>query len=270
MGVMDKFEGMMEGAVEKPFTLFKKRVEPAEIEKRLERVMEEQRQLSLGKTYVPNRYEVYLHPEDYSVLAPYKTRYEKDWTDYILNYARQRRFSFSSRPHVWLNPSDEVRKRQLVIKAFTVDPSQSVPTNLPAPDLELENQPLQSLEEEEGTAIMNVGAMPLTGERPALGAVARPEATLVVLNPKNPSSKFFRFNQDVTIGRGLDNNIVFHDDHRVSRHHARIAFKYGQFLLYDLNSTNGTTVNAQPITQIVLSPGDRISLGGLEFIFQVD
>lgn len=268
MGVMDKFEGMMEGAVEKPFTLFKKRVEPAEIEKRLERVMEEQRQLSLGKTYVPNRYEVYLHPEDYNSLAPYKAQYEKDWSAYVVNYARQRRFSFSSRPHVWLNPSDQLRKRQIGIKAYTVDPNQSVPVAAPNPlDISEADQPEI---EAEGTAVMNVGALPLTGERQAVAGVARPEASLVALNPKSPGSKYFRFNQDVTIGRGLDNNIVFHDDQRVSRHHARIVFRYGQFLLYDLNSTNGTFVNNQPVTQIVLTPGDRISLGGLELIFQVD
>jgi hypothetical protein len=266
MGAMDKFEGMVEGAVEKPFALFKKRIEPAEIEKRLERIMEEQRQLSLGKTYVPNRYEVYLHPEDYNSLAPYKSQLERDWSAYISDYARQRHFSFSSRPHVWLNPSDQLRKRQISIKAYTIDPSQSVPVAEPPP--------LETTESEsnlaEGTAVLNVGAMALTGERLGVGSVDRPETTLVVLNPKTPSSKYIRFKQDVTIGRGLDNNIVFHDDQRVSRHHARIVFKFGQFLLYDLNSTNGTTVNNQPVTQIVLTPGDCISLGGLELIFQVD
>jgi hypothetical protein len=267
MGVMDKFEGFMEGAVEKPFSLLKKRVEPAEIEKRLERVMEEQRQLSLGKTYVPNRYEVFLHPEDYNSLAAYKAQFEKDWTAYVVNYARQRRFSFSSRPLVWLSPSDQLRKRQIMIKAYTVDPNQSVPVVAPVPTGEDEQA---NGYEPEGTAVLNVGAVPLTGERPAVSGVARPEATLVVLNPKTPSSRYIRFNQDITIGRGLDNNVVFHDDQRVSRHHARIVFKYGQFLLYDLNSTNGTSVNEQPVTQIVLSPGDRISLGGLELIFQVD
>jgi len=267
MGVMDKFEGMMEGAVEKPFTLFKKRVEPAEIEKRLEREMEGQRQLSLGKTYVPNRYEVYLHPDDYNSLAPFKAQYEKDWSTYVLNYARQRRFSFSSRPRVWLNSSEQVRKRHLTIKAFTIDPSQSVPVAASSQLPPETSAPEAAYGEAEGTAIMNVGAVALTGEQ--AGVVARPEATLNVLNPKTPSSQFIRFNQDVTIGRGLDNNIVFHDDQRVSRRHAQIAFRYGQFLLYDLNSTNGTMINGQPVTQIVLSPGDKISLGGLEMIFQV-
>ncbi len=264
---MDKFEGIMEGAVEKPFTIFKRRIEPAEIEKRLEKIMEEQRQLSLGKTYVPNRYEVYLHPDDYSSLAPYKTQYERDWSAYILNYARQRRFSFNSKPHVWLSPSDQLRKRHLAIKAYTVDPTQSVPVTTLQSE---ENSRPPSIPLGEGTAIMNVGALVLTGDRPSAGTVARPEATLKILNALQPTTKLFRFNQDITLGRGLDNNIVFHDDQRVSRRHAKIGFKYGQFLLYDLNSTNGTTVNGQPVTQIVLSPGDRISLGGLELIFQVD
>ena len=268
MGMIDKFEGIMEGAVEKQFALFKKGVDAAEVAKRLERVMEEQRKLSVGKTYVPNRYEVYLHPEDYNNLAPYKTQFERDWSFHITGYAAKRGFDFSSHPpHVWLNSSDQLRKRQISIKAYTLDPNQAVPVTSPNPaDL---TKPEDQSAPVEKTTVLNVGSLALTGERPAAG-VTRPEATLVVVNSKTPSSKHYRFNQDVTIGRNLDNNIVFPDDQRVSGHHARIVFKFGQFLLYDLNSTNGTTVNQQPVTQIVLTPGDHISLGGLELILQVD
>ncbi|HEX2913232.1 MAG TPA: DUF3662 and FHA domain-containing protein [Chloroflexia bacterium] len=275
MGAIDKFEGMVEGVVEGSFSrLFKSKLSLAEIQKRLERAMEERREVAVGKSYVPNRYEVFLHPEDFSILiaeALPKADAERSLTEYVLNYARQRQFIFGGgRPRVWLSPSDQVRKRTIFIKAFTVDPNQARSAQAPVPSLSTESL-APELPLSEGTAVLNVGAMPLTGEyRTGHGVVARPEAALIVLEyPKNHPSKEIRFNKDVTIGRGLDNDIVFHDERRLSRHHARIEFKYGQFLLFDLNSTNGTLVNGQPVTQIVLTPGDRISLGGLEVLFQV-
>lgn len=277
MGVVSKFEGAMEGIVEGSFArLFRSKLQPAEIEKRLERTMEEQREIALGKTFVPNRYEVYLNPEDFASFAPYKGSLEHEMSAYILRYGQQRHFVFQSQPRVWLNQNNDVKKHNILIRAYTVDPAQAVPANLPnyneshsdygnASDF---NEALA-----ERTSVMNVGAQVLTGQRNTIApsAVARPEATLVILdNSNNYPSRYIRFNKDVTIGRGLDNDIVFNNDVRVSRHHARIDFKYGQFVLTDTNSTNGTTLNSRPVTQIVMSPGDRISLGGLELMFQVE
>lgn len=276
MGVISKFEGAMEGAMEGSFArLFRSRLQPVEIEKRLERVMEEQREIALGKSFVPNRYEVYLNPDDYAHFAPYKASLEQEMTKHVIQYGQQRHFSFQSMPRVWLQESGEAKRRTVTIKAYTVDPAQTVPPKQ-AP-LMNEFQVGSNFEGSENsalaerTAILNVGAQALTGERNAAGAVSRPEASLLILDKSNNyPSKLIRFNKDISIGRGLDNDVVFNNDVRVSRHHARIEFKYGQFVLSDQNSTNGTTVNGRPVSQIVLSPSDRISLGGLELMFQVD
>jgi hypothetical protein len=273
LSVIDKFEGMVEGVVEGSFSrLFKSKLTLADLQKRLERVLEQRREVAVGKSFVPNRYEIFLHPEDFASLTNQslpKAQAERSLTEYVENYARQRHFVFGGgRPRVWLSPSPEVKRRSLAIKSYTVDPTQARATQAPRPGA-AQSTPADALEE--GTSILNVGALPLTGEqRPVAGLIARPEASLIVLEyPKDHPSKVIRFNKDVTIGRGLDNDIVLHEEQRLSRHHARIEFKYGQFLLFDLNSTNGTLVNDRPITQIVLTPGDRISLGGLEVEFQV-
>lgn len=50
-------------------------------------------------------------------------------------------------------------------------------------------------------------------------------------------------------------------DTSVSRRHAEIRVVGGQAMLRDLGSTNGTTVNGRPVTEHVLSSGDRIVLG---------
>jgi hypothetical protein len=53
-------------------------------------------------------------------------------------------------------------------------------------------------------------------------------------------------------------------DSRVSRHHAQIEAHGGRFVLQDLGSTNGTTVNGTPATEHELSDGDVIGVGGVE------
>jgi pSer/pThr/pTyr-binding forkhead associated (FHA) protein len=56
-------------------------------------------------------------------------------------------------------------------------------------------------------------------------------------------------------------------DAQVSRQHARLDFQSGQWLITDLNSTNGTYVNGKQIRQQVLRAGDEIRLGNTIFRF---
>jgi pSer/pThr/pTyr-binding forkhead associated (FHA) protein len=71
----------------------------------------------------------------------------------------------------------------------------------------------------------------------------------------------------ITIGRSLENDIIL-DDARVSRHHAQLRRRYGQYVLYDLDSTGGTTVNGRPIREAALQPGDVLSLAGVKVRFE--
>ena len=71
-----------------------------------------------------------------------------------------------------------------------------------------------------------------------------------------------------TIGR--DRYAAFPiDDNRLSRRHAVIQYVEGEgFYLIDLNSTNGSYVNSEPVWQPhLLKDGDRIRLGSLTFSF---
>lgn len=82
--------------------------------------------------------------------------------------------------------------------------------------------------------------------------------------------KVFPLDQTViNIGRRMDNHLVL-DDPRISRYHSQIRALNGRFVLFDLNSTGGTYVNGQRITQTVLYAGDVISLAGLPVIFGQD
>lgn len=58
-------------------------------------------------------------------------------------------------------------------------------------------------------------------------------------------------------------------DKRLSRRHAAIQYRdHRGFYLIDLNSTNGTFVNGEPVRQqVLLKDGDRVRLGSLSFVF---
>ena len=73
----------------------------------------------------------------------------------------------------------------------------------------------------------------------------------------------------VNIGRRLENHLVI-DDPRVSRSHAQLRAGRGTYTLFDLNSTGGTYVNSQRISQHTLRPGDVISLAGVALIYGED
>jgi len=66
--------------------------------------------------------------------------------------------------------------------------------------------------------------------------------------------------RSITIGRQQDNTIVL-DNPRVSSYHARIDKTGSDYILTDLQSTNGTFVNNENVVSQKLLHGDRISIG---------
>ena len=64
----------------------------------------------------------------------------------------------------------------------------------------------------------------------------------------------------VRIGRGGDNTIVLDND-SVSRRHARVERRGGQYVLIDMDSTNGTFVNDDLVDEHELKRGDQIKIG---------
>src|SRR6202167_5757055 len=71
-----------------------------------------------------------------------------------------------------------------------------------------------------------------------------------------------------TIGRTPDNDIRI-DAEFISRHHAVVLLYGSKTVIEDLNSTNGTFVNAERINRRALKEGDIVTLGKSEFRFVV-
>jgi pSer/pThr/pTyr-binding forkhead associated (FHA) protein len=68
-----------------------------------------------------------------------------------------------------------------------------------------------------------------------------------------------------TIGRTARADFIV-DAALVSRVHCRLAVdRSDQLVVQDLGSTNGTRVNGRKVDRMVLKPGDRLSVGRVEF-----
>ena len=66
-----------------------------------------------------------------------------------------------------------------------------------------------------------------------------------------------------TVGRVEDNAFQIAEP-SVSSHHAEIILKGNDVLIKDLNSTNGTFINGEKITEAVLKPGQTLKFGQVE------
>ncbi|UCE90664.1 MAG: FHA domain-containing protein [Pseudomonadota bacterium] len=78
-----------------------------------------------------------------------------------------------------------------------------------------------------------------------------------------PVGEVWLTRERMLIGRRADQDLCI-DDPRASRAHAQIVNLGGEHYLYDLDSTNGTRVNARRVRVQALSDGDVIRIGAHE------
>ena len=114
-------------------------------------------------------------------------------------------------------------------------------------------------------AAVNLSSSPGSGDQP--------HAKLVIERGKSAGKQFLLSAAESQIGRWDADGGIFPDvdldsddpEAKVSRRHARITFRDGQYFLEDLGSTNGTFVNRgrrlSPGTRQALNDGDEIIVG---------
>src|SRR4051794_4814132 len=76
---------------------------------------------------------------------------------------------------------------------------------------------------------------------------------------------------ELTIGRQEGNDVVL-EDTKSSRNHCLIEHVGGDYVLRDLGSKNGTRVNGQLISTVVLGPDDVITIGqtNMKFVMEME
>jgi hypothetical protein len=216
--------------------LFRTKLQPIQLQRRLERAMESERVRDGDRTHVPNRYAVHLAPDDLAALRETHPSLAADLADSALAFARGHAYTLAERPTVALIADATVQSGDILVAASTnaIEPGDRAAG---------EESP-----KADQTAVF---VMPV---------VDSPQATIREVRPDGTSHSFVVDGRPLTIGRAPDNGLVLRDT-RASRHHARLYGRRGALLLADLGSTNGSWVNDRRIEEIALGEGDRIRVG---------
>jgi hypothetical protein len=238
-----QFEALAERWLEGGFgRLFRTRLHQAELAEHLIRALEDGQTAGPGGVRLaPDDYYVLLHPDDHARLGDGQghAALEEQLTRHLMATAQQIGATLTRRPQVQLAPSDRIPPREVEVHAgLTTLPSLD---ELPQDTQEVDTQK----------------ALETAAPGRSLTHQLLVDARCLALN-----------SSPVSLGRGLDNDLVV-EHPRVSRHHAQLQQRQGQWWLLDLGSANGTTVNGQPVSEAALQVGDVISLAGVEIRFQL-
>jgi hypothetical protein len=257
MSVLRSIENKIAGLVEGTFSrAFRSEVRPVEIARKLAREMEEHKSYSVSRTYVPNEYRVYLSPRDRDRFADYEDALADELAGYLLEHARRERLAMLSRPVIEFETDRRLGLGEFGIQTRTVRPD---PDEAEAPHA------AEHVEEGAGRTMVysTAGrvAEPLE-ER----ARSRSQSALLLVEDR----RMVVGPAGVVVGRSRSCDIVL-DDPNVSREHAEIRPRGGSWVLTDLGSTNGVTINGRRIERPeVLKPGDEIELGTSMVVFELE
>lgn len=238
MNGLDQFEALAEQLVEGTFErLFRPRLHPSQVARRLARAMEDGQIIGeKGQSVLPNRYWVFLNPDDFTALDAGGETLPIELIRYLKRLAAEGGVGFGGRLRVTLHSVAEIGGGQLEVRA--------------AHKSEIEG----------------------TDDTQAV-RVAAPSAVDAGRWSLRLGDRLLSLGEPVVrMGRALSNDVIL-DDRRVSRRHAQLRWRSGTYHLSDMGSSGGTALNGQPVQQGEESPltaGDVISLAGVRLTVLVE
>ena len=113
---LTRLEGFLEGMVERSFArLFRARMQPVEIAKRLSREMEAGRVVGVSSVLVPNYYNVALSQEDYATFAPIRASLEQEMASTCCTSRAEHGYTTTARPEVHIASDATLRTGRLLV-----------------------------------------------------------------------------------------------------------------------------------------------------------
>lgn len=256
MPPLTAIERFFERLFERPSArLFRARLQPIQLQHRIERAMEGERLTTSDRTLVPNRFVVHLHPADLAEFGEMTGTLASELADGALAFARAHRYTVVDRPRVDLLADPAIDRTDARVEARFAEPIVGRPGHGPvalAPDGGGEPD----------------DADPTATRAFSVPRSTSPRAVLRVSDPDGRTRQVVVELGSLTIGRATDNDLVAVDG-RVSRHHGRIVGRRGTLVYADLGSTNGSRVNGVQVTEVVLGVGDRLEVGDTSLIVEV-
>jgi hypothetical protein len=250
MKAIAQFEEFLEGLVEGSFRrLFGGRLEPVDLARRLGRVMDDNKRVTWDRPLVPNHYHITLSEADFAEVSGFADSLSRELEKFAQERAAERGYQLTGPAEVELAADGGLPTGTFQVRATLTDmPPASEPVR-PA------DETIASPEDFSQTRAMRPLEMPLgpTGFETLFlaGSVAGREIAWPLSGGR------------VTIGRGLDNDVVL-DDASVSRNHAELTREGGRMQVRDLGSRNGTWLNAARVTVAPVSAGDELAFGAVQ------
>jgi hypothetical protein len=301
MSLAQRFERRLESLVGAAFArVFKGQVEPVEIGNALQReAMDKKAVMGNGQLLVPNRYRVTLGTSDYERLAPWEVQLTRSLAELVQEYLDDNRLATIGDIEVYL-ARDEALHTGVFGVASRMEPqaparrrpvdSMSVPFVAGRPGEYQHPYGSQPHAQQASVAAAPApsapagnGAGPPRQEEPPpteLSPAAQPDKPPYAEPPRRPAYQP-RVAVDGTprvahlkqgsniIGRGTGSDLQLMDQ-GVSRRHADIHVADGHATVYDLGSTNGTSVNGHTVGTQTLQHGDVIRVGHTRLVFHED
>ena len=235
--------------------LFRTKLQPIQLQRRIERSMESERQRDGDRTLVPNRYVVHLAPVDLAALRGVHPNLAADLADAALAFARGHGFTLADRPTVAVVADSTVETGDARIATTTdqrrddaADPRRGRQTGG-----SIDSAAAERSDEDHSPSIEHTAVF-------VVPTIETSQAVLREIRPDGSSRSLVVGGRPLTIGRAPDNGLVLVDS-RASRHHARLYGRRGALVLTDLGSTNGSWVNDRRIDEMALGEGDQIRIG---------
>ncbi len=259
MGILSDFEHRLENIFEGVFNkTFRSGVHPLEIGRRLIREMEEKRTISINETLAPNLFQVSLSIPDYERFSSFSGTVSAELSKLLMEQAHRRGYSLLTAPHIVFTEDAALREGDFRVHGQVAS---EAATRGEAPAGDLSTPPVPEAE-------MEAMFIPAP-EAKAFARAATRVAYLVVTTGEEAGKAYPLAKEQLTLGRASGNDIVM-GDLQVSRRHAMITRRTDGFVVADLHSTNGTSINGHHIEEGLLDEGDILTLGSTSFRFTAE
>lgn len=246
--MLARFERLVEQAVEGSLRrVLPTHLQPVQLAKAAARAMEEAQIIGVRGAEVPNSYELRVAPADMERFGDYTSTLSHELSRYLVDYAHERGLRLVAEPRIELLEDQAVRPGSVRAQARFVDLAPAVRNEVDA-----------ALE---GTRRLRLAD--LAGAHAAPQAVADRLWLVDSLGQRVPLEASTGI---VRLGRAADNDGIIANQ-RVSRYHVQLRWVESTWLVYDLDSTNGTWVDEQrvfPSQPHALSLGAVLRLGDHE------
>ena len=249
--IEQKIEALVEGVFGRAF---RTNVQPVELARKLAKEMDDHRQVSVSRVYVPNEYTVYLSPQDRGQFEGYEASLVAELQEYLGEHSRRESYSLLSSPKVLIETDEDLEVGEFGIATRMAQPERERPEEAeeaPAPEVEAG-----------ATMIYKPTAPPETQAASPVELGLEREIASLSLNGERHEIRKRR----TVIGRSKDCDIQLNDSN-VSRRHAELRQEGTAYWIVDLDSTNGVEINGRRAKRAKLDPGDTVTLGSTDLVF---